>query len=323
MNEYKQLTLEERLQIEVLYQHNHKQTYIANYIGKSKSTVSRELKRNRINEASSGKYKAASAQRFANHRKIQKNKSSKLTESMKTVLEEYIRSDHSPEQISDRCRQEGTPMLSHESIYQYIYARDSDLYKHLRRTHRKRKKRMNRYGQRGKVPHRTPIDHRPKGAENKTRYGHWEGDTIIGKNHKGAIISLTERKSRYQVMIKVTSKKASEISQAICKKMKAFGKLFQTVTFDNGLEFADHMRISRELGVQTYFADPYSPWQRGLNENQNGLFRQYVPKSTDFRNLTQEQITKYTEKLNNRPRKGLGYRTPKELIRKKCVALET
>lgn len=324
-NKYKQISLGERHKIEGFLSVGMNRASIARKLGRAKSTVSREISRNRINQHSSGRYKAEFAHRLTKKRRALKRQSCKFTSQMETQIRSLLRRELSPEQIKGKCREEGKKMVSHERIYQYVYKdkrEGGDLYKHLRRRHRERKRnRGSKYKKRGRIPDRTSIDKRPKGADNKTRYGHWEGDTIIGKGHQGVIVSLTERKTRYQVMIKLSSKKSTKVSQAIIERMFHLGPYFKTVTFDNGLEFADHKRITQALGTKVYFADPYSAWQRGLNENQNGLFRQYVPKSTNIKKVSQQKITTFTNKLNHRPRKGLGYKTPFELFIYGKVAL--
>jgi IS30 family transposase len=325
MNKYNQLSVSERHKIEGFLSLGLSRAQIACHLGRSKSTITREVSRNRINQDSSGKYKAAFAQKLTEKRRELKRQAYKLTDRMERQIRSMLRREFSPDQIKGKCEEENIDMVSHETIYKYVY-RDKreggDLYKHLRRRHRqRRRKRGSKYKQRGKIPDRVSIHERPKGAENRTRYGHWEGDTIIGKGHKGVIVSLTERKSRYQVMIKLRSKKSRQVSQAIIQRMKHLRSYFKTITFDNGLEFADHKSISETLGTEVYFADPYSAWQRGLNENQNGLFRQYVPKSTNLKRVSQQKIDIFTRKLNHRPRKGLGYKTPFELFINGKVAL--
>ena len=201
-------------------------------------------------------------------------------------------------------------------IYQYILqdkAYGGDLYRHLR-CQKKRRKRYGSYNRRGQLIDRISIDERPSIVESRSRIGDWELDTIIGKNHKQAIVSLTERKTRYTLIQKVKRKTAESVSNAIITLLSPFSDRVITMTSDNGKEFAEHKKIARKLKAKFYFAHPYSSWERGLNENTNGLIRQYFPKGSDFTNITQKEINRAMNKLNNRPRKCLGIKTPNQVF---------
>lgn len=248
-----------------------------------------------------------------------KHKHRKLTPDINQEIRQRIENDWSPEQIAGRAAKEGKPMVSHETIYKLIYKdrrHGGQLFTHLRRRHKKRRKRKNLYDRRGVIPNRIFIDKRSVAANNKSRVGHLEGDTIIGRNHIGAIVSLTEMKTKYQFVIKVKEQSADKVQVAIERLLGDHVSWIKTLTVDNGKEFACHEKLAKDLDLKVFFCDPYSPWQRGLNENQNGLIRQYIPKSTSFQNIMDHDIAIIADRLNNRPRKILGFETPKEALNK-------
>jgi len=215
--------------------------------------------------------------------------------------------------------------LSHERIYQYILADQrvgGDLYKHLR-CQKKRRKRYGSYDRRGKLPNRVSIEQRPEIVDQRSRIGDWEVDTIIGKGHRQAIVTLTERKSRLALLRKVDYRKAKLVGEAIIDLLQPLTDRLHIITADNGKEFAEHERIAQDLETDFYFAHPYAAWERGANENMNGLVRQYIPKNRDFITITEEEIEEITQKLNNRPRKGLDFYTPSEVFFEHSVALTT
>jgi IS30 family transposase len=300
--------------------------YMSKELGRSVSTISRELKRN-VNAR--GKYKAVNAQlRYLEHRKkcvkpckLEKNKA--LLGYVKSKLKE----EWSPEQIANTIRQDypwqRAMRISYETIYAFVYTdkrKGGTLYSHLRHAHRTRRRRGNSKGMRGQIKDRVSIDVRPAGANNRSRNGHWEGDTVIGKKHQGGLVTLTERKNGFLLAVPIVNRKVETINRAILHAYASIPKrLRRTLTLDNGLEFAGFKTLERELGIDVYFADPYSPWQRGSNENTNGLIRQYLPKGSDLTTLTQAHLNTIVQKINNRPRKKLGYRTPAQLM---GVALE-
>jgi IS30 family transposase len=214
--------------------------------------------------------------------------------------------------------------VSHERIYQHIYANKragGDLYRHLR-CQKTRRKRYGQRDRRGQLPARRSISERPKIVEAKQRFGDWEADTIIGQNHQQAIVSLVERKSKLTRLAKVERNTADAVRRELTAQLKSL--VVKTITSDNGREFAYHQQIAQQLGAGFYFAHPYSSWERGLNENTNGLVRQYFPKKSDFSKINDRQISTVVERLNNRPRKTLGYKTPNEVFFKlPLVALTT
>jgi IS30 family transposase len=308
---YKQLTQEERYQISALLKAGHDQSEIAMILKRDKSTISRELGRN----AGLRGYRPIQAQRLADERRQSKAKT-RITDTVWTNVERLLRQDWSPEQISLWLKAEKQMSISHEWIYQYVLQDKhygGDLYRHLR-CQKQRRKRYGSYNRRGQIIDRVSIDDRPAIVERRSRMGDWELDTIIGKNHQQAIVSLSERKSRFTLIHKVERKTAQCVSRAIIKLLKPFSDQVITLTSDNGKEFAEHKKIANKLNAKFYFAHPYASWERGLNENTNGLIRQYFPKGSDFTNITQKEINQVMHKLNNRPRKCLGIKTPNQVF---------
>jgi len=227
-----------------------------------------------------------------------------------------IHEEWSPEQIVGRVAMEQGVSISHEWIYQYIYADQrsgGDLYRYLR-CQKVRRKRYGAYDRRGCIPNQVSIDERPAIVDSKRRFGDWEGDTVIGKGHKGALVTLVERKSLYTVIQSVLRKTASAVRVAVVDGLAPYIDWVHTITYDNGREFADHEGMARDLDARIYFAHPYASWERGLNENTNGLIRQYFPKDRDLTTVTPTEIEQAMDKLNHRPRKSLGYRTPYEVF---------
>ena len=224
--------------------------------------------------------------------------------------------DWSPEQISGRLNTEEGIRISHEHIYQYIYADKASggkLYRHLR-CKKKRRKRYGSYDRRGVIPNRVSIDDRPAVVAKRSRIGDWEGDTMIGKNHKGALVTIVERKSLYTVIDAVARKTAAAVRRVIVTGLTLHKDRVYTLTYDNGRELTEHEQIAKELRAKIYFAHPYSSWERGLNENTNGLIRQYFPKGRELTDVVQEEIEHVMDRLNHRPRKTLGFRTPYEVF---------
>ena len=308
---YTQLTQTERYQIYALLKAGHHQTDIAMILNRHKSTISREIRRNTGLRG----YRPQQAQRLTQERRLSKNQP-RLCGFIWSTVERLLRQDWSPEQISLWLSTESGIKVSHEWIYQYILqnkACGGDLYRHLR-CQKQRRKRYGSYSRRGQLINRISIDERPAIVDKRSRIGDWELDTIIGKGHQQAIVSLTERKSRYTLIQKVKRKTALSVSGAIIHLLAPISDQVNTLTADNGKEFADHEKIANALNAKFYFAHPYASWERGLNENTNGLIRQYFPKDRDFKTITQTEINRVMNKLNNRPRKCLGIKTPNQVF---------
>jgi len=290
------------------------QSQIAQVLHVSVSTISRELNRNSL----CGYYSAESAQRLCYGRHKKKPKYQKMTSEIKRYIKDKLKCDWSPEQIAGVMEKESVRhAVSHESIYRYIYENKSHggkLYQHLRHKNKKYHKRGNEYKTRGLLKNRISISQRPKIVEKKSRVGDWEIDTMIGANHQGALVTIVDRCSKFALIKHVPSKHANVVTYAIIEMMLPIQKITHTITSDNGKEFAYHEQIAKELQTQFYFANAYHSWERGLNEHTNGLIRQYLPKQTDFTNLKKEQIQFIQDRLNYRPRKSLGYKTPAEVF---------
>lgn len=306
---HKQLTLKERYHIYGLIEAGDTNSVIAIKIGVDKSTIGREIKRCN----GPGNYDPEKAQKDADFKKRNSHKRSKTTDEMKEIIIEKLENEQwSPEEISGWCKVNRIDMVSHQTIYEFIRLDEENggkLYKHLRRGHRKIKKHGSLEA-RGQIKNRTSIEERPAIVDLKVRSGDLEGDTIVGANHKGVMVTINDRKSKSVLIAKSPSKNAKVVADIIIKLLKPFAAKLYTLTLDNGKEFADHERIAQTLGIKIYFAHPYSSWERGLNENSNGLIRQYWRKGTSFENITEREIQNVINKLNTRPRKTLAYASP-------------
>ena len=318
---YTQLAREQRYQIYALMRAGHNQSQIASVVGCHKSTISRELRRNRGLKG----YRPYQADELAYDRQCAAYRARIAWETWQQV-EWLLRQEWSPEQISGRLKLEKQPTVSHESIYLYIYAekrRGGTLHQHLR-SQKKQRKRYSGYVRRGQIPNRISIDERPQIVASKGRLGDWEADSIIGARHKRGILSAVERKSKLTRLRNLATKAAAEMKDKTIEVLRPLAAKVHTITLDNGKEFCEHEQIAAELQTRIYFAHPYASWERGLNENTNGLVRQYFPKKYDFARITDQELQQVEDRLNNRPRKTLGYRTPNEVFfKQRSVALPT
>lgn len=313
MKRYKQLTWGLRYQIYGLKQAGLNQTEIANRIGVDKGTVSREFKRNKGKRG----WRPKQAQSLRDERYGARINGKRFSSDDWEEVERLIEEDLSPEQAANRLELEGVLKISHEIIYRHIYAdkrSGGDLHRHLRSQKPHRKRCASGQERRGMIKNRVSIDKRPEIVAQKTRMGDWEGDTVIGKNHKGGLVTLAERKSRYVLAGHIRSKHAEGVTAVTTRLLKPHKEKCHTITFDNGKEFAEHEKMAAELKVDIYFAHPYHSWERGLNENSNGLLRQYFPKGMELVDITEEQVQEAVERINHRPRKVLGFRTPHEVF---------
>jgi IS30 family transposase len=311
MRRYTQLTREQRYQIYALKKAGHSHTRVAELLDVHKSTVSRELRRNRGQRG----YRPKQAHLLAQRRHQHKPRN-RISPEAWDLITSRLRLDWSPEQISDWLQRTSRFTVSHERIYQYVLAdkqEGGNLYRHLR-CQKQRKKRYGARDRRGQLSDRICIEDRPAIVAQRARLGDWELDTIIGKGHQQALVSLTERKARLTLLAKVERKTADQVATAIVRLLKPHAHTVHTLTADNGREFARHKEIAEHLDADFYFAHPYASWERGTNENMNGLIRQYFPKQRDLRTVTEEEIQNAMDRLNNRPRKCLGYRTPNEVF---------
>jgi IS30 family transposase len=283
-------------------------------IGKNKSTVGRELRRNTGGRG----YRVRQAQSFAAAREELKHVPHVLTEPLKKDISKRLRMKWSPEQISNRLKLENKPSASAETIYKFVYAdkeAGGELWKNLRRSHRSRRRRFPSHERRGRIKDARPISKRSKAANERKTTGHWERDTMIGLDRKSAVLALVDRKTRFNKFIKLNRRLASKVTAATIKALK--GLPVASITNDRGLEFADHKSCSSKMKVKIFFCDPYTSSQRGTNENRIGILRQYFPKRTDLKSISNKMIRKVEFEINNRPMKCLDWKTPYEVMMKK------
>ena len=317
MRSYHQLTQAQRYQISALRSLGHTYQEIALVVRVHKSTISREIARN----VSYRGYRPLRAHVRALKRR--RKPVYRISATLWLQVEDLLKQEWSPEQISGRLKRESGVQVSHEWIYQHVFKDKRGggiLYKHLRCL-RKRRKRVGTYDRRGKLPNTQSIDLRPAIVEQRRRLGDWEVDTILGKRKGQAMVTLTERKSRFTLVSLVERQSSAEVRSQICRLLLPYKSLAHTITSDHGKEFAEHEQIAKTLDLSFYFAHPYSAWERGTNENTNGLLRQYFPKYSSFQDITEIHLETVMEKLNHRPRKTLGFRTPFEVFFNKSVAL--
>lgn len=312
MKKYEKLGYRDIVMIETLLNQKMKKTEIAIKLSREKSTIYRCIKEysdeNGNFEADEVWEKILENRRNRKgHRKIMSD------ELLKKYVLEKIEINWTPEQIAGRWKAETGKTICHETIYQFIY----EYYPHLVKLHfrRKGKKYQRKRKEKYQLTNRRMIDERPEPVESREKMGHWEGDTIVGKNHKQGIVTNVERKSGFLLAQKIPRRTAQNVAD-VTKEMfdKIPDELKITMTYDNGREFAWHKVIETENKMTVYFAHPYCSWERGTNENTNGLLRQYIPKGTDFNTVSDEDLAKYVDLINNRPRKRLGWKTPYEVF---------
>jgi transposase, IS30 family len=319
------LTLEEREVIVHMHRAGKLQVQIADRLGRSKSTICRELRRNRSRNG----YWAVAADRKAQTRRSQRPWISKLQRAeVRRYVQERLRQYWSPDQIAGRSHDDfphdRRRQISHQTIYTWVEteaAAGKHWQRYLRRLGRKRPERENR----GRMRACVSIEGRPAVVDRRSRFGDWEGDTIVGANHRGGAVTLVERKSGYLLLGKVPNLQAATVRQAAAQRYQSTpAVLRKTLTLDNGKEFAEHELLAIAAALKIYFAKPYSAWQRGTNENTNGLIRQFFPKGTDLANIPEHRFNKVQQLLNDRPRKRLGYRSPNEVLASRLrVAIQT
>ncbi|MFK8289217.1 IS30 family transposase [Capnocytophaga canimorsus] len=312
---YKHLTLEQRYEIKAYLKCNKSQKFIAQQMGVSESTISRELKRNKLKR---GGYNHQNAQQQANIRKERFAVNRKFASKVAAFVEEKIKREQwSPQQIVGYCKKHEISMVSTEKIYQYIREdkeKGGDLYQNLRHKLKHRKRSVS--GKKEVIKNRKPIRLRPEIVLTNEEFGHFEVDLIVGAEHKGAILTIVERKTKFLIMRKLSSKNAKSLAKAMIEALLPYNDYVKTITSDNGLEFSEHEYISKKLICDFYFANPYCSWERRLSENTNKLVRQYFPKGTYFEEISKEKIKEIQHKINRRPRLTLDFEEPKNLFYK-------
>lgn len=317
---YKHLTREQRYTIEMLLQTPMSLREIGEVIGVSTGTVSREIRRN-SDMRGYHRYRWGLAQKKYERRMKSRRHYLKFTDDMKrTVRRLLIYGQYSPEQICGRFRLRGEEMVCAETIYRWIWQEkrrgNDEMARNLRHHGRRKRRRDSLYSSRGIIQDRVDISLRPAVVDEKKRFGDFEIDTLIGKNRKGAIMTTNDRCTHLVMIRKLAGKEAAPLASTAIEALLPYKDKIHTITADNGKEFARHKEIAKGLDAEFYFARPYHSWERGANENTNGLIRQYIPKGTDFSKLTDKMIEEIEWKLNNRPRKSLGYLTPLEYCKK-------
>ena len=311
MRNYTQLTEEERYQIYEGITLGLTQTEIANDLDVNKSTISRELKRNTGLRG----YRPRQAQILSDSRKLN-HSSQRINKQQWDRVEDLIGEDWSPEQTSSWLALNENIKISHEWIYLHIYQdkkNGGDLHEHLR-CQKKRRKRYGSNDRRGQLKNRVSIDERPSIVDLKTRVGDWEADTVAGRQTGPRLVTLVERKKRFTLIGLAKNKSSEAVTDTILEMLIGYHRQVKTITYDNGKEFAGHVDIAKASHSKAYFAHPYSSWERGLNENTNGLIRQYFPKGSDFSLITKKDVKTVMDKINNRPKKCLGFKTPNQVF---------
>jgi IS30 family transposase len=311
----KHLTFEQRCQLQVLHREGMTQMAIAAAIGSTQPVISRELRRN----AGQRGYRCQQAEAKSQARRsAASGVARKMTPELISIIEgKLLTEELSPEQISGWLATTQDVSVSHERIYRHIWAdkhAGGTLFRQLRRGGKKYNKRSTKSAGRGVIPGRIDISERPAIVSRKTRIGDWEADTIVGAGRKGAILSLVERTSKYTLLHKLASATAAITTRAMINRLRPHRSRVHTITADNGKEFAGHQKVALRLGAGFYFATPYHAWERGLNENTNGLVRQYFPKGTSLANVSHRDVRRVQDKLNARPRKTLNYKSPNEVF---------
>lgn len=314
MTKYHHLSHAQRYQIEALHHIGCTPGTIALQLDRHIDTIKRELMRGCDGILG---YRADYAQHSSAVRKTACRNARRISQAVWSEVVDYLALDLSPEQTAKRLFAESGVEISHESIYLYIYAHPEQAKAKLRCSQKRRRRRTTpsnaQKNQRGAIQNRVGIDQRPSLVENRSRVGDWEGDTVVGRKHLGGLVTMVERKTRYTLACALPRRCAGPTSLAIIEMLKPHATRCLTITLDNGSEFALHQEFGAALGADIYFAKPHSPWQRGLNENTNGLLRQYFPKGTCLVSITAEQVQHAVDRLNHRPRKCLGWRTPHEV----------
>jgi IS30 family transposase len=310
---YQHLTESQRYEIKAYLNCNKSQKFIAQQLGVSESSISRELKRNMLKR---GGYNPQKAQEFSSLRKERFCNNRRFTKTVKEYVEEKLNKEQwSPEQIVGYCNKHNINMVSVERIYQHIRTDKKNggkLYLQLRHQLKHRKRPVS--GKYEIIKNKKSIETRPEIVLTNQEFGHYEIDLIIGAEGKGAILTIVERKTKFLFMEKLKSKNAKELAKSMVNTLLPYKNNIKTITSDNGTEFTEHEYISQKLECDFYFAHPYSSWERGLNENTNGLIRQYIPKGTHFENVSKENIKEYQHKINRRPRLTLDFEEPINLF---------
>jgi len=309
---YSQITLDERYTLSILRQLGYRPAAIARVLGRHRSTIGREVRRN---SRPDGAYRPLVAHSRAARRRSRARRHPRFTAADFRLVRRYLERQWSPEQIVGYLRRLGQLRISHETIYQHVWAdrrAGGTLYTQLRGAAKQRRKRYGRYDSRGRLAGKRPITDRPAAVAARSEGGHWEIDTVLGADDRHCVLSLVERRTGYLVLGKLPARTADAVTRRAIHLIRRERQPVRTITADNGTEFHEYPAIERATGTTIYFATPHHAWERGTNENTNGLLRQYLPKRTSMAQLTQQACDAIARRLNTRPRKRLGFRTPEE-----------
>ena len=311
---YRQITLEERYHLGLLRQLGFSAATIAGILGRHRSTIGREVRRNGTPHDDC--YRPQLADWYTRGRRSRSRRNRRFSPADWDRIQALVRQDWSPEQVAGRLRREGALTISHETIYRYIWAdkhAGGTLYRHLRGARKRRRKRYGRHDSRGRLAGKRPITARPTAADTRAEVGHWEADTMLGAGQAGpCVLSMVERKTGYVALGQLGQRTSDHVNRRAQDLIRAQPRPVRTITVDNGTEFHEYVALERATATRFYFATPHHAWERGTNENTNGLLRQYLPKGASMARLTQQDCHRIATKLNRRPRKRLGYRTPEE-----------
>lgn len=316
MRMYRQLTSGERYELSALRKQGFSQRAIARSLRRAPSTISREIRRNRRKD---GYYRPFTADQKARGRRSRSRRNRQFGWDDWALVVSFLEEYWSPEQISGRLKWAGVLSISYETIYRYVWedrARGGILYDHLRQRAKLRRKRSGSYDSRGKLAGKRAISERPPGAENRSRVGHFEGDTVMGSKDRHCLLTLVDRKTGYVLIGKLENRTVAETNRKAIELIRRAGRTVRTVTVDHGTEFHGYKTIEAETGARFYFATPYHSWERGTSENTNGLIRQYFPRGQSHAHITQADCDAVAQELNRRPRKRLGFLTPEECYEK-------
>jgi transposase, IS30 family len=312
--QYHQITFAERYTLGLLWQRGLPPAAIARVLGRHRSTIGREVRRNQAH--SDGTYRPQLADWYARGRRSRSRRNQRFTAAAWARIQLLLREDWSPEQVAGWLRRHRELAISHETIYRYVWAdkrAGGTLYQHLRGARKRRRKRYGRYDSRGRLAGKRWITDRPARVATRHELGHWEADTMLGASQDGpCVLSLAERKTGYLVLGQLRQRTSAAVNQRARQLIHAQPRPVRTITVDNGTEFHEYAALERTTAARFYFATPHHAWERGTNENTNGLLRQYLPKRQSMAHLTQHHCNQIAAKLNRRPRKRLGYRTPED-----------
>ncbi len=312
---YRQLSEQERYVIGRLFRQRHSLRFIAFILDRAPSTISRELRRNATRY--DGAYRPEKAQQYTVARRRRSRRNKRYGRRDWSTIARALRRLWSPAQIVGRHRLTGRPVMSKETIYRYIRhdrREGGELWLNLRIVSKFGRKRRASPASRGRVLGKRHISERPPEVEMRLQQGHWEGDTVMGADQRHCILTLVERVTGFLVIKKLKARNMAEATRAMTESIRQLEARFDTITLDNGTEFHDYQTVEDRTGVECYFATPYHSWERGINENTNGLVRQYLPKGMCLKSLTQKQCNQIAQHLNDRPRERLGFRTPSEVF---------